>query len=130
MEAGYKGEPIVIMDLTDCPDLHPPAIIVAQELRDIGINVDLQAMDWATFPSRRADTKPSSAGGWHIFSTWMADFFQLAFWCILFVGLFLAVTALGFVLIQRSRRNRLSVITFGAVTIGLQAVVFEPVYGG
>ena len=71
MEAGYKGEPIVIMDPTDRPDLHPPAIIVAQELRDIGINVDLQAMDWATLSSRRAVTKPPAEGGWHIFSTWI-----------------------------------------------------------
>ncbi len=69
-EAGYDGEPVVLMDPTDFPVLHGAALVTAQKLRQIGINVDLQAMDWSTLTSRRAETKPPEQGGWNIFHTW------------------------------------------------------------
>ena len=69
-EAGYAGEPIVLMDPTDFPVLHGAALVTAQKLREIGVNVNVQAMDWSTLTSRRAERKPPSEGGWHIFHTW------------------------------------------------------------
>ncbi|GIX47227.1 MAG: ABC transporter substrate-binding protein [Candidatus Tectimicrobiota bacterium] len=72
-EAGYDGRPIVLMDPTDIPTLHNATLVTAQLLRKIGVNVDLQAMDWSTLTSRRAEKKPPEQGGWHLFHTsWIA----------------------------------------------------------
>jgi peptide/nickel transport system substrate-binding protein len=69
-QAGYKGEPIVLMDPTDIPLLHGATLVTAQMLRKIGVNVQVQAMDWSTLTSRRAEKKPPAEGGWHLFHTW------------------------------------------------------------
>lgn len=68
-DAGYKGEPIVVMDPTNVPVLHAAIAVTAQTLRKIGVNVDLQAMDIGTMISRRAKKDPPGKGGWHIFYT-------------------------------------------------------------
>ena len=69
-EAGYKGEPLILLDPTDIPILHGATLVTAQKLRDIGINVEVQAMDWSTLTSRRAEKKAPSQGGWHLWHTW------------------------------------------------------------
>ena len=70
-EAGYKGEPLVLMDPTDQSNLHMLAQVLSEHMRKVGLNVDLQAMDWSTLVSRRAikTPPPSDRGGWHIFPT-------------------------------------------------------------
>jgi peptide/nickel transport system substrate-binding protein len=69
-EAGYNGEPVILMDPTDIPILHGASLVTAQMLRKIGVNVQVQAMDWSTLTSRRAEKKPPSEGGWNLFHTW------------------------------------------------------------
>jgi peptide/nickel transport system substrate-binding protein len=72
-EAGYDGRPIVLMDPTDIPALHTATLVTAQLLRKIGVHVQVQAMDWATLISRRAEKKAPEEGGWHLFHTsWIA----------------------------------------------------------
>jgi peptide/nickel transport system substrate-binding protein len=72
-ESGYDGRPIVLMDPTDLPALHTATLVTAQLLRKIGVNVQVQAMDWATLISRRAEKKAPEEGGWHLFHTsWIA----------------------------------------------------------
>ena len=44
-EAGYKGEPIILMDPTDIAILHGATLVTAQMFRKIGVNVQVQAMD-------------------------------------------------------------------------------------
>ena len=70
-EAGYGGEPLVLMDPTDQSNLHMLAQVLSEHMKKVGINVDLQAMDWSTLVSRRAIKTPPPAdrGGWHIFPT-------------------------------------------------------------
>ena len=70
-EAGYAGEPIVIMDPTDQQNLHFLALVLNGHLKELGINTDLQSMDWQTLVTRRAIKKPPSEdrGGWNIFPT-------------------------------------------------------------
>lgn len=68
--AGYDGTPVVIMQPTDIPLLSAFSLVTAQTLRDIGMTVDVQAMDWSTLTSRRASREPVSKGGWNIFHTW------------------------------------------------------------
>ena len=68
--AGYKGERIVVMMATDQPIVSAQGLVVADELKKIGFNVDLQAMDWGTLITRRASKEPLDKGGWNIFFTW------------------------------------------------------------
>ncbi len=41
-------------------------------LKKLGLNVELQAMDWGTLITRRASQEPIDKGGWNIFFTWSA----------------------------------------------------------
>ncbi len=68
--SGYDGTPVVIMQPTDVPILSAFSLITAEKLRKIGMEVDLQAMDWSTLTSRRAKRDPVADGGWNIFHTW------------------------------------------------------------
>lgn len=68
-EAGYDGTPVVVMHPTDVSTLRTQPVVVAQALRDVGFNVDLQAMDWQTLVGRRANQAPPSEGGWNLFIT-------------------------------------------------------------
>jgi len=70
-EAGYKGEKVVILDATDQPIVHSQALVTAELLKTLGLNVDLQANDWGTLITRRASKEPIDKGGWNIFHTWI-----------------------------------------------------------
>jgi peptide/nickel transport system substrate-binding protein len=67
--AGYDGAPVVLMDPADNSTLHPAALMVTQTLRRIGLNVQVEAMDWSTLTQRRASKEPPANGGWNVFST-------------------------------------------------------------
>ena len=72
-EAGYGGEEIILMHPTDLPELNAATQVTAQLLRQAGINLNVQAMDWSTLTSRRAEKKDPAEGGWNIFHTsWIA----------------------------------------------------------
>ncbi len=66
--AGYKNEPIIIMDPPDQPIMHGATQVLADTMRRAGVNVDLQTMDWATLVTRRT-VKGPGANGWHLFAT-------------------------------------------------------------
>src|SRR5262249_33704089 len=71
-EAGYKGEPIVMMDPSqDQTLISAMTKVSAQLLKNAGFNVDLQSMDWGTLVTRRAlkDDPESNPKGWNIFHT-------------------------------------------------------------
>lgn len=69
-EAGYDGRPVVILDPSDLPVLHGASLVTRELLTQIGVNVDLQAMDWATLVARRAKKGAPAEGGWHILHTY------------------------------------------------------------
>jgi peptide/nickel transport system substrate-binding protein len=68
-ESGYKGERIVILDAVDQPVAHSQALVVADELKKLGLNIEIQSMDWGTLVTRRAIKEPLDKGGWNIFAT-------------------------------------------------------------
>ncbi len=76
-ESGYDGREVLILDPTDTPVAHGESLVTAQALREIGMEVRLVAMDWATMTSRRAVKKPPEEGGWNIFPTWWLAVDQL-----------------------------------------------------
>ena len=71
-DSGYKGEKIVLLDATDQPIVHGQALVTLEMLRQAGLNVELQALDWGTLITRRASKAPIDQGGWNIFHTWTA----------------------------------------------------------
>ena len=68
-ESGYDGSKVVILHPTDLPVLSSLASVTAQALKTIGMNVEIQSMDWATLLSRYSKKDPVDQGGWSIFQT-------------------------------------------------------------
>jgi peptide/nickel transport system substrate-binding protein len=69
-DGGYNGEKLVILATTDIPIQTAFATVLTDVCRRIGINVEAQAMDWATVLQRRTSRNPVDQGGWNIFVTW------------------------------------------------------------
>ncbi|WP_372421809.1 ABC transporter substrate-binding protein [Salinarimonas chemoclinalis] len=69
-ESGYDGEPFVVLATTDIPVQTNYIQVIVDTMRRMGINVDAQAMDWATVLQRRASRNPVEDGGWNMFVTW------------------------------------------------------------
>ena len=73
-EAGYDGRPVVVLDPTDRPELHGFTLVTRELLTKIGVNVDLQGLDWSTVLARRAKKEPPREGGWNILHTnWISS---------------------------------------------------------
>lgn len=72
-DSGYKGEKVVVLHPTDLPIFANIAPVTAQALRSIGMNAEIQSMDWATLLSRRSKTDGVEQGGWSIFQSNMSS---------------------------------------------------------
>jgi peptide/nickel transport system substrate-binding protein len=68
-EAGYNGERVVVLDAVDQPVAHSQALVVSDEMKKLGLNVEIQSMDWGTLVTRRAIKEPLDKNGWSIFAT-------------------------------------------------------------
>jgi peptide/nickel transport system substrate-binding protein len=76
-EAGYKGEPVVLLAPADLPTLKALGDIGADLLQKIGFKVDYQQTDWGTMLQRLVRQEPPAQGGWNAFHTTWADLDQL-----------------------------------------------------
>ncbi len=54
-KSSYKGEPLVYLTSKDYSYMYDSAIVSSQYMKDIGINVDLQVLDYATLNEYRND---------------------------------------------------------------------------
>lgn len=76
-DAGYKGEPVLLMRPTDLASIAKLPLVAKQQLEAAGFKVDMQQMDWATLVARRAKKDAPAAGGWNAFMTaWTAGDIQ------------------------------------------------------
>ena len=64
-ESGYKGEKVVLLTNKDYPSLYNTALVVAQQLKAIGINAELQVLDWPTALQKSMKGTPD----WNYFFT-------------------------------------------------------------
>ncbi len=70
-EAGYKGQKVVVVGSPQLPISDVMSQILAQSLRDAGVNVDLQMGDWATVYTRmNTRNLPLGKGGWNVAATY------------------------------------------------------------
>ena len=64
--SGYDGRPLVILHPTDIQFMNLATLVMADDLKSIGVNVDLQAMDFGAMGSRRVNRSAPESGGWDI----------------------------------------------------------------
>lgn len=66
-EAGYDGEPIVVLDPVDNILLSSITALTVSQLRKIGVNVRPVTQDLASMIIQRVSHALPGAGGWHLF---------------------------------------------------------------
>ena len=64
-----RSKPIVMLHVANAPGIAALGNVTRQLLFDLGFQVEMQAMDFQTFATRRLNTKPVSEGGWNIAHT-------------------------------------------------------------
>lgn len=69
IDAGYNGEPVVILNPTDIASIHPHGLLAADLLGKIGFKVDLVETDWGTVVQRRVSKETVENGGWNLAAT-------------------------------------------------------------
>lgn len=65
-ESGYKGEKVVIITPGDVASFSALAPMTQQILASIGIESEIQTMEWSAFLTRRANSGPVAEGGWNL----------------------------------------------------------------
>lgn len=66
-ESGYDGMPVVVLHATEAGPTNTFSLVAEQLMRDIGLKVDAQSMDWGTLTARRSSKEPVDKGGWSLF---------------------------------------------------------------
>jgi peptide/nickel transport system substrate-binding protein len=69
--AGYKGERVVVLAASTIPTIYAEAQVATDVLQHIGMNIDLQTMEWGSVVARRASREPIDKGGCNIFYTYL-----------------------------------------------------------
>jgi peptide/nickel transport system substrate-binding protein len=67
--AGYNGERVVYLAVSDVPRINAIAEVGADMLRRIGMNVDEVSTDWGTVVQRSVSRQPLDKGGWSMFAS-------------------------------------------------------------
>ncbi|WP_458097899.1 ABC transporter substrate-binding protein [Roseomonas sp. WA12] len=65
-ESGYNNEKVVILHPADLPSGSALAPVTEQLLRSIGMNVQVDSMDWNSLLARRNRNVPVDQGGWGV----------------------------------------------------------------
>jgi peptide/nickel transport system substrate-binding protein len=58
-----------VLDAVDQQVSHSQALVVSDLMKKLGLNVEVQSMDWGTLVTRRASKEPVEKGGWSVFGT-------------------------------------------------------------
>ena len=67
--AGYKGERVVVLAASTIPTIYAEAQVATDVLQRIGMNVEMQILEWGSVVARRASRAPVDKGGWSVFYT-------------------------------------------------------------
>jgi peptide/nickel transport system substrate-binding protein len=74
VQAGYKGERVVYLAVSDVPRINAIAEVGADMLRKIGMNVDEVSTDWGTVVQRSVSRQPIDKGGWNMFASFTGGY--------------------------------------------------------
>ena len=75
-DAGYRGEPIVVLGVSGNSYIVSISQVGSDQLRKAGMNVDLQIMDFGTLVRRRMSKESPDKGGWNVFFTILDGLFN------------------------------------------------------
>jgi peptide/nickel transport system substrate-binding protein len=64
-EGGYKGEKLVLLTNRDYTNMYTAATVMAEQLKAIGMNVELRVLDWPA----SVQTSQNTVEGWNFFFT-------------------------------------------------------------
>ncbi|WP_145145071.1 ABC transporter substrate-binding protein [Roseomonas gilardii] len=68
-ESGYSGEKVVLLQSRDVLFVAQSTDLALQNLRQIGLNVEMAESDWGTYMQRRNNQAMPEKGGWNLFIT-------------------------------------------------------------
>jgi peptide/nickel transport system substrate-binding protein len=72
--AGYNGEKFVFLVPTDLPAINAMSEVAGDVFRKLGMNMDYQALDWATVVQRLNSPEPLNKGGWSLNANYSSGF--------------------------------------------------------
>ena len=64
-DAGYNGEPLILLTNQDYTSMYNAALVVSEQLKAVGINAKLDVVDWPTSVNRQLKERT----GWNFFFT-------------------------------------------------------------
>ena len=67
--SGYAGQRAVVLNVVDVPTIAAMGRVLSDQMRRLGINVDLVEADFGTVVQRRTSREPVERGGWSLFCT-------------------------------------------------------------
>lgn len=65
-EAGYAGERIILLHSTDSATINPISLVVIDQVRRAGFNLDVVSADYSSLAQRRLKRDPLDQGGWSL----------------------------------------------------------------
>ncbi len=77
VDAGYKGEKILVMGPGDFPVITAMSEVAADLFRKLGFNLDYTVMDWGSMLRRMGSREAPDKGGYNAFCTYSAGVTQL-----------------------------------------------------
>ncbi len=77
LDAGYKGEKVLLMGPGDFPVINAMSEVTADLFRRLGLNLDYAVMDWGSMLRRMASRETPERGGYNAFCTYSAGVTQL-----------------------------------------------------
>ncbi len=69
-QSDYAGETVTLFNPTDYGTITPTGVVLKQQMEEIGLDVNMPALDWATIVSNFGDTEQ-----YHMFTDWFVH------WC-------------------------------------------------
>jgi peptide/nickel transport system substrate-binding protein len=64
-QAGYHGEPVVLLTNKDYPSMYNAALVMRRQLQGVGVNAEMKVVDWSTAVQMAMNT----TAGWNFFFT-------------------------------------------------------------
>jgi peptide/nickel transport system substrate-binding protein len=66
-DAGYQGEKVVVLASSTIPSIYAASQVAADVLKRLGMDIDMQLLEWGSVVARRAGRQPIDQGGWSMF---------------------------------------------------------------
>lgn len=73
-EGGYTNQKVVILQPSDFKVIRDLTEVTIQRLREIGMNVEVESIDWGQLLLRRAKQDPIGQGGWSMYHSYSTGY--------------------------------------------------------